>query len=98
MAQQNGGQFDPALFGDYRDPQDAVLSNDFGGFFDDAFALPDLGASNFYSYGDTASPVPKADLSKETLENKINEAPKDVAAEKTASSKRPAWVTCGNLW
>ncbi|CBF79538.1 hypothetical protein AN7513.2 [Aspergillus nidulans FGSC A4] len=44
MAQQNGGQFDPLLFGDWREPQDAVLSQDFNTFFDDAFPLPDLGS------------------------------------------------------
>lgn len=44
LAQQNGGQFDPVLFGDWREPQDAVLSQDFGTFFDDAFPLPDLGS------------------------------------------------------
>ncbi|KAJ5569469.1 uncharacterized protein N7459_008899 [Penicillium hispanicum] len=44
LAQQNGGQFDPVLFGDWREPQDAVLSQDFGSFFNDAFPLPDLGS------------------------------------------------------
>lgn len=27
LAQQNGGQFDPQLFGDYREPQDSILAN-----------------------------------------------------------------------
>ncbi|OAX78505.1 hypothetical protein ACJ72_07186 [Emergomyces africanus] len=45
LAQQNGGQFDPVLFGDYRDPQDAVLSQDFGNFFNDALPLPDFNSS-----------------------------------------------------
>ncbi|CAG7953321.1 unnamed protein product [Penicillium olsonii] len=44
LAHQNGGQFDPVLFGDWREPQDAVLSQDFGSFFNDAFPLPDLGS------------------------------------------------------
>lgn len=44
FAQQNGGHFDPVLFGEYRDTQDAILSQDFGTFFDDAFPLPDLGS------------------------------------------------------
>lgn len=39
LANQNGGQFDPVLFGDYRDSQDAVVGDgDFNnGFFNDAF-------------------------------------------------------------
>jgi AP-1-like factor len=44
MVHQNGGQFDPVLFGDWREPQDAVLSQDFGSFFNEAFPLPDLGS------------------------------------------------------
>ncbi|PHH85531.1 hypothetical protein CDD83_284 [Cordyceps sp. RAO-2017] len=37
MANQNGGQFDPQLFGDYREPQDSLLSNpDLDDFFNDA--------------------------------------------------------------
>lgn len=44
FAQQNDGQFDPQLFGDYREPQDNILSGDaFGNsFFSDAFAGPDF--------------------------------------------------------
>jgi len=38
LAQQNGGQFDPQLFGDYREPQNNVLANpSFDDFFNDAF-------------------------------------------------------------
>ncbi|KAF4992413.1 hypothetical protein FGRMN_7158 [Fusarium graminum] len=37
LSQQNGGQFDPQLFGDYREPQENVLSNaPFDDFFNDA--------------------------------------------------------------
>lgn len=37
LANQNGGQFDPQLFGDYREPQDNVLANtNFDDFFSDA--------------------------------------------------------------
>lgn len=37
LANQNGGHFDPQLFGDYREPQDSVLSNsNFDDFFNDA--------------------------------------------------------------
>ena len=38
LSQQNGGQFDPQLFGGYREPQDNILSNpSFDEFFNDAF-------------------------------------------------------------
>lgn len=55
MAQQNGGQFDPVLFGDWREPQDAILSQDFGTFFDDAFPLPDLGSPS-HNYNEIMDP------------------------------------------
>jgi len=43
FAQQNGNQFDPQLFGDYREPQENILSGDAfnDSFFNDAFAAPD---------------------------------------------------------
>lgn len=49
---QNGGQFDPALFGDYRDSQNAIVGDgDFtGGFFNDAFPT-DFGSP--FHFGDT---------------------------------------------
>ncbi|KAJ6787893.1 hypothetical protein PWT90_01876 [Aphanocladium album] len=38
LAQQNGGQFDPQLFGGYREPQQSIMSNpSFDEFFNDAF-------------------------------------------------------------
>lgn len=44
LANQNGGQFDPVLFNDYRESQDAIIGGgDFsGGLFDDTFGLPNL--------------------------------------------------------
>lgn len=65
MAQQNGGQFDPILFGDYRDPQDNILNNStFGGYFNDAFLAQDFNSP--FNTGDViASPPPKRDLMKE---------------------------------
>ncbi|UNI22572.1 DNA-binding transcription factor yap1 [Purpureocillium takamizusanense] len=38
LANQNGGHFDPQLFGDYREPQDNILANpNLDDFFSDAF-------------------------------------------------------------
>jgi len=44
LANQNGGQFDPVLFSDYRESQDAIIgAGDFsGGLFDDSFGMPGL--------------------------------------------------------
>ena len=53
FANQNGGQFDPALFGEYRDTQNAIVGDgDFtGGFFNDAFLNTSYGSP--FHFGDT---------------------------------------------
>lgn len=50
---QNGGQFDPTLFGEYRETQAAIVGEgDFtGGFFNDAFLNADYGSP--FHFGDT---------------------------------------------
>lgn len=52
FANQNGGQFDPTLFGEYRDTNTAIVGEgDFtGGFFHDAF---DTGYGSPFHFGDT---------------------------------------------
>ncbi|KKY21040.1 putative ap1-like transcription factor [Diplodia seriata] len=46
LASQNNNQFNPSLFGDYREPQAAVVGDgDFtGGFFNEAFPTADIGS------------------------------------------------------
>ena len=58
FANQNGGQFDPSLFGDYRDTQNAIIGDgDFtNGFFNDAFL--NAGYASPFHFGDTPL-VPK---------------------------------------
>ena len=91
MAQQNGGQFDPELFGDYRDPQDNILSAEFGGFFSDAFPVQDF-TSPFYT-GDITTPAPKRDLMQE-VENQKN-GNDDVGQ---APEKPKNLLKCNQLW
>lgn len=52
FANQNGGQFDPTLFGEYRETQNAIIGDgDFtGGFFNDAFLT---GYGSPFHLGDT---------------------------------------------
>ncbi|KAJ4295511.1 DNA-binding transcription factor yap1 [Kalmusia sp. IMI 367209] len=53
FANQNGGNFDPTLFGDYRDSQNAIVGDgDFtNGFFNEAFPIADYGSP--FHFGDT---------------------------------------------
>lgn len=64
MAQQNGGQFDPVLFGGYRDPQENILNNYDPNFFNDAFNDGDFTMP--YYTGDPMSPLVKRNPIKET--------------------------------
>ena len=90
MAQQNGGQFDPVLFGDYRDPQDSILQNNFNDFFSDAFPISDL--SSPFSNGDTAPPAPKRDIIKEIEEQQSG------TYDGVGPANPRQYVTCDKLW
>ena len=90
FAQQNGGQFDPVLFGDYRDPQDNILNNNaFGDFFNDAFPTQDF--SSPYNTGDFVSPPAKQDLMQQVDKQKegspLEVVPEDEAGQFIACDK-----------
>jgi AP-1-like factor len=74
LAQQNGGQFNPDLFGDYRESQDAIATADFGGFFNEAFPLPDLGSPPA-SYETAAPGAPKAKVPEGMDKKKYDDIP-----------------------
>jgi AP-1-like factor len=91
FAQQNGNQFDPQLFGDYREPQDNILSGEgfSDSFFADAFAMPDFNSP----FNVAPSPVPpKKDLVAQ-LDEKQDEDEEVVPGED--SSKL---LTCNTIW
>lgn len=90
MAQQNGGQFDPVLFGDWREPQDAVLSQDFGTFFDDAFPLPDLGSPSY-----NLNEVPDPAAQKKTSLADILKMDDDEVVPGEDQSKM---LSCNKIW
>jgi len=70
LAQQNNNSFDPILFGDYREAQENIISQDFGAFFNDAYPLPDLG-SPLHNYNDVATESSaKTDLLKQVEDAK----------------------------
>lgn len=92
LAQQNGGGFDPVLFREYREPQNAVVSQDFGTFFNDAFPLPDLG-SPLHNFNDVApSPLPKPDPLNQT------DAAQQGEEEVVPGEDRGKLMTCNKIW
>lgn len=93
LAQQNGGGFDPILFGDYRESQDNVLSQDFGSFFNDAYPLPDLGSPT-HNFGEVnnqqAGETIKGDLMQKVEKAQNAEPPK--------IGEAPKMMTCNKIW
>ena len=89
MAQQNGGQFDPVLFGDWREPQDAVLSQDFGTFFDDAFPLPDLGSPS-HNFNEVADPLAQKKNPAAEIENLDDEV--------VPGEDQSKMLSCNKIW
>ncbi|KAL2069710.1 hypothetical protein VTL71DRAFT_14389 [Oculimacula yallundae] len=89
FAQQNNNQFDPQLFGDYREPQDNILSSEpFGDtFFSDAFAVDFTSPFNM-----APSPAPpKKDLVAQ-IDEKQNED-EVVPGEDTSQM-----LSCNTIW
>jgi len=90
FAQQNGNQFDPQLFGDYREPQENVLSNDgiTDSFFSDAFSIPDFQSP----FNIAPSPAPlKKDLVSQ-IDQQIEEE------EVVPAEDRSKLLNCNTIW
>jgi len=91
FAQQNGNQFDPQLFGDYREPQDNILAGEAfsDSFFTEAFALPDFSSP----YNTIPSPAPpKKDLVAQ-IDAKQNADEEVVPGEDTSKM-----LPCHTIW
>ena len=95
LAQQNGGQFDPVLFGDYRDPQENILNNNsFGDYFNDAFPVQDLqDFSSAYNTADFASPAPKQDLMQQ-----VDKQKEGSPLEFIPSNEARQFISCDKIW
>ncbi|KAL9604672.1 MAG: hypothetical protein Q9219_000392 [cf. Caloplaca sp. 3 TL-2023] len=88
MARQNGGQFDPVLFGDYRDTQNDLFTNE---FFNDAFLNQDFSTPLNIPEEHSASPI------KETLPE-VNEQ-HTVTHDKTATEdESKQFLTYEKVW
>jgi AP-1-like factor len=91
FAQQNGNQFDPQLFGDYREPQDNILSGEgfSDSFFTDAYALPEFNSP----FNLAASP----DSTRKDLVAQIDE--KQEEDEEVVPGEDPSTLlTCNTIW
>jgi AP-1-like transcription factor len=91
FAQQNGGGFDPVLFGDFRESQDAIASQDFGAFFNDAFPLPELGSPE-HNFNEVAPSPAKPDLMAQV------EAVQEGKEEVVPAEDKLKMLTCNKIW
>lgn len=91
LATQNGGGFDPVLFGDYRDPQQSIMNGDFGGFFQDAFDVPDFPS-------DTAQPLESIQPKKRDLMKEIEDQQAGKQSEVVPGENPKQFLTCNMLW
>ena len=93
LTSQNGGTFDPVLFGDYRDPQENIMSSDYNEFFNNAFAMPDLGSPLNQTLATAPSLPKKKDLMQEIEEQQAGKEPEVVPGESAQQ-----FLTCNLLW
>ena len=90
FAQQNNNQFDPQLFGDYREPQENILSGDAfsDSFFTDAYALPE--------FNSPFNLAPSPATSKKDLVTQID---KSLEGEEVVPGEDPSkLLTCNTIW
>lgn len=90
LANQNGGQFDPQLFGDYREPQDNILANTTfdDSFFNDAF---DADFITPYNVAPASPKVPKKNICAEIDARKEDE-------DTIVTTENGKLLTCTNIW
>ena len=91
LAAQNGGAFDPILFGDYRDPQDNIMGSGLNNFFNEAFPASDLSSGLNQSLD---PPPPK----KKDLMRTIEERQAGNELEVVPGEPSQRFLTCNLLW
>jgi hypothetical protein len=98
LSQQNGGQFDPQLFGDYREPQNNILAN---ATFDDSF-FNDAFDVDFTTPFNTAPAQAQAQHanSSQKKKNLIEEidARNEMGDDVSPINVNGKLLTCNNIW
>ncbi|RMZ91545.1 hypothetical protein DV736_g1202, partial [Chaetothyriales sp. CBS 134916] len=94
-SQPNHVEFDPVLFGDYRESQDNILSQDFGSFFNDAYPLPDLGSPTHNFNDVSADQLVSAQAARAVLLKQV-EAANEGNEEVVPDNERP--MSCNKIW
>jgi AP-1-like transcription factor len=97
LANQNGGRFDPVLFGDYRDSQEAIVGDgDFtGGFFNDNFGF-DWGSP--LNFTEPQLPAIAPEPSKTKLKEKLERQQDDLDNAVVPGEDRSQLLNCNEIW
>ncbi len=99
LAQQNGGQFDPVLFGDYRDPQDNIMNTNLGDFFNDAFLTQDF--STPFNTGEltlSPQPAPPQQPTAPAKPDPIKQCEAAQNANDDPSARFKHFLSCDKVW
>lgn len=109
LAAQNGNQFDPQLFGDYREPHDNILTGLYDdSFFNEAFAIPGEFSGTSFSLDASPQQQQTAAAPQQTTQHQPQQqhhAKRDLIGEIDAQLGEeevvPAeseMLTCSNMW
>jgi len=93
LAQQNGGQFDPQLFGDYREPQNNILA---GNNFDDSFFNDALDADFFTPFN--VPPVALPPKNTASVDAVPQQEPSKAASDPLGLVKGNDLIDCNKVW
>ncbi|KFY24946.1 hypothetical protein V493_04929 [Pseudogymnoascus sp. VKM F-4281 (FW-2241)] len=109
LAAQNGNQFDPQLFGDYREPHDNILTGLYDdSFFSEAFAMPGEFAGGSFALdattttqqaqtGQVAQHQPQQQQQQGGKKDLIGEIDAQLGEEEVVPAESEM-LTCTNMW
>lgn len=95
LTQQNGGNFDPVLFADYRDPVNEINAGINMSFFDDAFPMTTSFADIESPFGSNLQLVGKKDLVAEADRAENNDDDED---EVVPADDPKKMLSCNKIW
>ena len=100
FAQQNNNSFDPVLFGDYREPQNNVLSSTTfdDSFFNSALDMPDFSSPFNIEPSPAATSTALASVPHKSLVEQIDEKQDEEEEEVVPGDDRENMLDCNKMW
>lgn len=101
FAQQNNNSFDPVLFGDYREPQNNILSGTTfdDSFFNNAIDMPDFSSPfNIEPSPSATTAAPVVSTPQKSLVEQIDEKQDEDEEEVVPGDDRENMLDCNKMW